>query len=155
MAPVVVLSGGPACPVRRAMISAQIDTAVSSGVRAPTSRPIGDRTPGELDVGEPRLAQPLDALFVRAPAAHRSEIPHVGSNARHDRGDVELGVVSEHAHRIARPERVADGGQEPIGPVVHYLVRHRKPLGRREHGPRVTHRHAIPEELGRTRRARL
>ena len=45
---VVVDAGRPRCrscaplpPQRRAMISAAIDTAVSSGVRAPTSRPIG------------------------------------------------------------------------------------------------------------------
>ncbi len=35
-------SDGVTRPVRRAMISAQIDTAVSSGVRAPMSMPIGD-----------------------------------------------------------------------------------------------------------------
>ena len=35
-------SDGVARPVRRAMISAQIEIAVSSGVRAPRSRPIGD-----------------------------------------------------------------------------------------------------------------
>ena len=42
MAPVPSRSDGTRRPVRWAMISAQIDTAVSSGVRAPMSRPIGE-----------------------------------------------------------------------------------------------------------------
>ena len=54
-----VLQGGTPRPVRRAMISAQIETAVSSGVRAPRSRPIGDISRCESAVGHARLAQAL------------------------------------------------------------------------------------------------
>ena len=41
------VSGAPLPPQRSATISAAIDTAVSSGVRAPMSSPIGERTPGQ------------------------------------------------------------------------------------------------------------
>ena len=44
MGPLVSRNDATCRPVRNAMISAQIATAVSSGVRAPTSSPIGDMT---------------------------------------------------------------------------------------------------------------
>ena len=40
----MVLRWGAFLPVRMAMISAQIEMAVSSGVLAPRSKPIGDMT---------------------------------------------------------------------------------------------------------------
>ena len=55
-----------------------------------------------------RLAQPLDALVVGAARAHRAEVADLGRERADDRGHVELGVVGEHAHRVARPELVAD-----------------------------------------------
>ena len=44
MRPAVSVSGRPDPPQRSWISSAATDTAVSSGVRAPRSRPIGDRT---------------------------------------------------------------------------------------------------------------
>ena len=52
------------------MISAQIDTAVSSGVRAPMSRPIGAWIRARLVVGDAGLAEALRPLGVRRPRAH-------------------------------------------------------------------------------------
>ena len=60
------------------MISAQIDTAVSSGVRAPMSRPIGDMTRAISSSLDARLAQPRDAALVRTARAHRAEVPDAG-----------------------------------------------------------------------------
>ena len=62
MAPVPSRSDGTRRPVRRAMISAQIDTAVSSGVRAPMSRPIGDMQPIELRRARARRLRPGAAI---------------------------------------------------------------------------------------------
>ena len=57
-------SDGAARPVRRAMISAQIETAVSSGVRAPMSRPMGAMIALELlRVGDAHLGQALHAAW--------------------------------------------------------------------------------------------
>ena len=55
------------------MISAQIDTAVSSGVRAPMSRPIGRHDPRQLVVADTRLPQSRDrsAWVRREPIAPR------------------------------------------------------------------------------------
>ena len=93
---------GPARPVRRAMISAQIDTAVSSGVRAPMSRPMGAMMRAEVGVGRrPPRASRASAVVVGAAAAHRPEVADVGGERGHDGGHVELGVVGEHAHRVA------------------------------------------------------
>ena len=106
-------------PVRWAMISAQIDTAVSSGVRAPRSSPIGARMRASAGLVDPRLAQPRDAVGVGAPAAHGAEVADLGGERGHDGGDVELGVVGEHAHRVARgrasrrPGRAAGRASRP------------------------------------------
>ena len=129
------------------MISAQIATAVSSGVRAPTSSPIGDITRAISASSRPVLAQALDATLVRPARAHRAEVPDVGLHRGRDRGHVELVVVGQHAHRVARSELVADLGEVAVGPVVHDLVGHREPLHRREHRARVAHGDAVAEHL--------
>ena len=51
-------------------------------------------------------------------------------------GTSNLRVVGEHAHRVARPELVADLGEVAVGPVVDDLVGHREPL-RRSRTPRA------------------
>ena len=93
-------------PVRRAMISAQIETAVSSGVRAPMSSPIGRHDPRELGVGRrpPRAAARLRSACVRR-RTHRAEVADIGGERGDDGGHVELGVVGEDADRVAWAER--------------------------------------------------
>ena len=130
------------------MISAQIAIAVSSGVRAPTSSPIGDCTRSISASLEAGLAQPLDSTLVRAARAHRAEIADPRLHRGRDRGNVELVVVREHADRVARAEIVAHLREIAIGPVVDDFVGHREPLHGREHRARVAHGHAVPEQLG-------
>ena len=114
-------------PVRAAMISAQIATAVSSGVRAPRSRPIGRVQARQRRVVDAGLAQPLDAVGVGAPAAHGAEVADVGGERGDDGRYVELVVVGEHAHGVARRERAADLLEEAVGPVDDDLVGQREP----------------------------
>ena len=134
-------------PVRAEMISAQIAIAVSSGVRAPMSSPIGAITRCELLVGDTRLVEPLDPSRVRAPGSHRAEIPDAGRQRADDRGHVELGVVGEHADCVVTTEAVADLREVAVGPVVHDFVGHRESLHRREHRTRVAHHHVVAEHL--------
>ena len=110
------------------MISAQIDTAVSSGVRPPMSSPIGARIRAEPLVGHTRLAEPLDTLARGCAAIPSRRGTHIRRQRADDRGHVELGVVGEHTDRIAHTELVADLLEVPVGPIVHDLVGHREPL---------------------------
>ena len=104
-------------PVRVAITSAQIEIAVSSGVRAPMSRPIGDITRPISVVGEPGLAQAHDPAFVGAARAHRADVADLGLHRGDDRGHVELVVVGEHAHDVALGEAGADLAEVRSGQV--------------------------------------
>ena len=81
-----------------AMISAAMLIAVSSGVRAPRSRPIGLESRVELLLGQPGLAEPGHPVVVGAPRAHRADVGDLGQPQRHlEQRYVELRVVGEHA----------------------------------------------------------
>src|SRR4029453_15014314 len=82
-----------------------------------------------------RLLQPGDPLGGGPPAAHGPRVAHVGAPRRHQGGDVELGVVRQHTHSVARGEPGSDAPQQPVGPVDHHLVGLREPRPRREHLP--------------------
>ena len=64
MGPALSRSEGAVRPVRRAMISAQMATAVSSGVRAPMSRPIGPMTRSSSASSTPASQQAGRAIGV-------------------------------------------------------------------------------------------
>ena len=89
------------------MISAQIEIAVSSGVRAPRSRPIGDISRSRSVGVDARLEQALQPLGVRRAAAHHADVADVGGQRGLHGRDVELVVVGQDADRVARPERRA------------------------------------------------
>ena len=63
------------------------------------------------------------------------------------RRHVELGVVGEHAHRVARPELGTDLLEVAVGPLVDDVVGHREALAGGEHRAGVAHHDAVPEHL--------
>ena len=149
MGPEVARSGWPSWPVRRAMISAQIATAVSSGVRPPRSRPMGARRRARSSGRSmPSSARRLEAAFVGAAAPHHAEVADLGGQGAHDGRDVELGVVGEHADGVERAEAGPDLVEHLLGPVDHHLVGGREAGRGGEHGPGVAHRHVVPQHLG-------
>ena len=103
--PRVDASRSPDPPHWRATISAAIDTAVSSGVRAPRSRPIGDDSSASSRSDSPGLDQPLHPLVVGAPRPHRADVARayvVVEPQRHlEERDVELRVVRQHRQHRA------------------------------------------------------
>ena len=109
----------PPRPVRTAITSARIETAVSTGVRAPTSSPHGAWILAIACVVEPRLAQPLDPPLLGAAAAERAHVAGAGGERRDQRRLVELRVVGEDQHHVARPELPAL--QVAVRPVHHHL----------------------------------
>ena len=149
IAPLVSCSRRPRPPHCRATISAAIDTAVSSGVRAPRSSPIGEDSRVQVGVLHARLAQPLEPVVVGAPRAHGS---HVG-DLRHpqchlEQRHVELRVVGEDAHDRARvdPAGLDLDGEVAVRPLDDDLVGGREARRRGEHRPGVAHRHPVAEE---------
>ena len=159
MRPAVRVSGRPEPPQRSWISSAATDTAVSSGVRAPRSRPIGDAQPGQLGTGQALLAQPLDPVVVGPPAAHRADVGG-GLAQRHlEQRDVELGVVGQHAdHRpvVGRPRLPGSGAASPPRPRPRRGTGHgwRTARGRRTRSPgsRGTCRPWRPRRRSRSRR---
>ena len=131
------------------MISATIEIAVSSGVRAPMSRPIGGHQPGELrGAVDRRPRQSLEPLVVGRPAAHDADVADVGGErALHGR-HVELRVVGEDAHRVAGAERLTPLREHRAGPRDHHLVGHREAPAGGEDLAGVAHRHPVAENLG-------
>ena len=91
----------PDPPQRACTISAATEIAVSSGVRAPMSSPIGERQPGQLAVVQAGLAQPGQPVLVGAPRTHGADVaggrPQRDLQQRH----VELRVVGQDADRRA------------------------------------------------------
>ena len=93
----------PLPPHRPAMISAAMLIAVSSGVRAPRSSPIGLDSRSSSSSVQPGLAQPGEPVVVGTPRAHRADVRHLGQPQRHlEQGYVELRVVGEHREDGAR-----------------------------------------------------
>ena len=142
-------SGRPPPPQRRAMISAAIETAVSSGVRAPRSSPIGLDSRLSSAVGQPRrrAAGPSGRRGCAATPSRRRRRPR--QPQRHlEQRDVELRVVGEHADHGARVERARLGlrRQVAVRPVDDDLVGGREPRRRREHRAGVAHRDPVAEE---------
>ena len=89
-------SRSPVPPQRPAMNSAAMLIAVSSGVRAPRSRPIGLESRASSR-RRGRLAQPRHPVVVGAPRAHRADVGDLGQAQRDlEQRHVELRVVGEH-----------------------------------------------------------
>mgnify|MGYP006172244085 CR=1 FL=1 len=77
--------------------------------------PDGAGEPGDLFLGEARLAQPGQPVVVGTPRAHRADVRHVGEPQRDlEEGDVELGVVGEHADGVAWSQGVADPLEQAV-----------------------------------------
>jgi hypothetical protein len=85
---------------------------------------------------------------MRTARSHRPDVPGRGLYGRENRGHVELGIVRQDAHRIARAERLPDRVEVAVGPRDDDLVRKRKALAGREDRPGVAHRDAVTEHLG-------
>ena len=150
MAPWLSRNDGTRRPVRWAMISAQIDTAVSSGVRAPMSRPIGEwsrSSSSALGRRRPRRGAAMRLSCVR-PAAHHADVADPRGERTDDRRNVELGVVRQHAHRVAGSEGVAALVEHRCRPRDEHLVGHREAAAGGEHLAGVAHRDAVAEHLG-------
>ena len=130
------------------MISAQMATAVSSGVRAPMSRPIGPMTRARPASSTPASRKADRPVVVGPPRTHGPQVADVGLQGRHDGRHVELRVVGEHADRVAGPEAGADLGQVLVRPGHHHLVGHREAGPGGEHRPGVADRHPVAEDLG-------
>ncbi len=130
IAPSVTPSRSPRPPHWRAMISAAMLTAVSSGVRAPRSRPIGEESRASSSSLDPRLAEPLEPVLVGAPRPHGADVGDLGQPQRlPQHRHVELGVVGEHAdHRPAvEPPRLGLGGEIAVRPLDDDLLGRREP----------------------------
>jgi hypothetical protein len=92
--------------------------------------------------------EPLVALLRGAAGAHGAEVADVGRQGGHQRGDVELGVVGEHADRVAGAEVGPDLVQQAVGPVHDDLVGQREPGLGGEDLPGVADRDPVAEHLG-------
>ncbi len=92
--------------------------------------------------------QPFNPATLRAARAHGAEVADVGLQRAHERRDIELVIVGEHADGVSGTQSVRHLGQMAMRPVRNDLVRFGKAGGRREHGPSVAHRHVVPEHFG-------
>ena len=95
--PVVRVSGRPVPWWAWAMISAVMETAVSSGVRGSEIEADGGTQPGQPVRRDALLAQPAHALVVGAPGAHGPDVGDGQVECQAKQRDVELGVVGEDA----------------------------------------------------------
>ncbi len=95
------------------MISARTETAVSSAVRLPMSRPHGAwmRARSASLAPASRRRRSRSAVVWRLP--ERADVAGVGGQRGEERGLVELRIVGEDEHRVARAE----------GDVAHDLLR--------------------------------
>ena len=112
------------------MISAAIDTAVSSGVRAPRSSPIGEDSRPISSFDSPASRSRASPLLVGAPRAHRADVGDRQPQRHLQQRDVELRVVGEHAeHRaLVDPAGVDLGLQVAVRPLDDHLVGVGEPL---------------------------
>ena len=128
----------PARPWRMATISPMIDSAVSSAVSEPRSRPIGAADALELGLLDALGEQPLAALGLRAARAHGADVAGVRAQRQHQRGVVELRVVREDGDR-GRAVDAAELVERVLRPRGDDLLGVREPRRLREAGPRVDH----------------
>ena len=148
IAPSVSESGRPAPSQRRAMISAAIEIAVSSGVLAPRSSPIGDDSRRSSAAVRPASAQPGQPIGVGLAGAHRADVGDRQPQRVGQHRDVELRVVGQHADHRATVQRarIHLRPQVPVRPVDDHLVGLRETLAGGEHRPGIAHRHPVSEE---------
>ena len=143
-------ASSPLPPHRRAMISAAIDTAVSSGVRRAQVEPDRAGSRASSVSVTPGLAQPGQPVVVGAARPHRADIADLGQPQRDlQQRNVELGVVGQHAddgagvdlarRRAARPGSGAASRRRP---------RRRSGTGRAvaKTGAGVAHRDPVAEQ---------
>ena len=88
-------------PFLAAIISARTESAISSGLRARMSRPIGAWIFASCSSVTPTRLQPLDPPGVRPPAADRPDVPNVVLDRLDDRRVVQLRIVGQH-HDVGR-----------------------------------------------------
>ena len=85
---------------------------------------------------------------MRLAASHHTDVARVRRESPLNGGHVELRVVSENAHGVARAKGCPMFGEQLIGPRHHHLVCHRKPPRGGKHLACITHRDSIAEHLG-------
>ena len=127
-------------PSAAAMISAAMETAVSSGVRAPRSRPIGRRSRASSSSVSPASRSRVQPVVVGAPGAHRADVGDPGRrSATSSSGTSNLGSwvsTADHGAPVD-PAGVRLGLQVAVRPLdddlvgVREAVRWRRPAGRR------------------------
>ena len=130
----------PQCP----MISAAIDTAVSSGVRAPMSSPIGEASRASSASVSPRSrSRSSRSSWVR-------RLPIAPTYAAGVRSAASSSGTSNFGSWVSTQMTVRAStsvvGQVLVRPFDDDLVGLREPLRRREHRPRVAHRDVVAEE---------
>ena len=91
---------------------------------------------------------------MRLATAHDTDVAHGGAQCAADRGHVELRVVGENAHGVARAEHCAALVEERFRPRHEHLVGHREASPRGEHFARVADHDVVAEQLGGTRECR-
>ena len=138
MRPPARASRPPSRPLRTATTSLRIDSAVSSELVAPRSRPDRRGEALELGVGHPGGQQALAPGRLRAPRAHRADVDGVGAQRDGQRGVVELGVVREDDDR-RRPVDPAQAPQRLVGPRDDDVLRAGEALAGGEARARVDH----------------
>ena len=89
------------------MISARIETAISAGLTAPMSRPIGRVDALDRRLAEARGLQPLDAARMRLPRAERADVEALGLERGVERRIVDLRIVGQRQQGgvAVEPER--------------------------------------------------
>ena len=128
--------------------------AVSSGVRAPRSRPIGLESRASSSSVRPASRSRAEPVVVGTPRAHRADVRELGQPQRHlEQRDVELGVVGEHGEHGARvdPPGLVLGGEVAVRPVDDHLVGVREPARGGEDGPGVADGDVVAEERAHPR----
>jgi hypothetical protein len=143
MRPVVNESGRPLPRLVSRGSSAAMDTAVSSGVRAPRSRPIGERRLDTSSSVTPRdRSRDSRSSWVAAP--HGTDVSGIGPGCHLEERNVELRVVREDADggtsTDGRPREV------PVRPIDDDLIGVGEPLRRREETASVADGNAVAEE---------
>ena len=138
--------------MRTAITSARIETAVSTGVRAPTSRPHGAWILA-IDVSSSAgVAQALEPPLLGAAAAERADVAGVRGKRRDQRGLVEFRVVGEDEHHVARAQLLAL--QVAVGPVDDDLRDAREPRAVGEGPAGVADRDLVADLGGELRHLR-
>jgi hypothetical protein len=136
----------PLRPFRTAITSARMLSAISSGERPPTSRPMGlcTRHPLELFGSHPQPLQPLQPLSVRAPASDGPHVEGAGVESNIQGGVVDLGVVRQNGD--GAPAVNPQLRHCLFRPLYHDLIRLRKALAVGETGAWIDNRD--PESKG-------